>query len=241
MTSRDPLIPLALALPRRDRRVRPQSRTYRGAGRSGAPRVCALRIAQSTEGQRAAVAAGALSGSGAYRPGAGTRPRELRAAYHGALDEMGADAIGELKAWPKRFKSVTQEKYLYKVRGRDVTGDNYTISLSAARFRRSPCRVRRLGRDPGVRAQREPAGGYPYTAAVYPYRREQEDPTRMFAGEGPPERTNRASTTSRAITQRRVCRRRSIPRRSTARIPIRGRTSTAAPATRACRSRRSTT
>ena len=34
-------------------------------------------------------------------------------------------------------------------------------------------------------------GAYPYTAAVYPYRREQEDPTRMFAGEGPPERTNR--------------------------------------------------
>ena len=34
-------------------------------------------------------------------------------------------------------------------------------------------------------------GAYPYTAGVYPYRREEEDPTRMFAGEGMPERTNR--------------------------------------------------
>ena len=34
-------------------------------------------------------------------------------------------------------------------------------------------------------------GTYPYTGGVYPYRREEEDPTRMFAGEGAPERTNR--------------------------------------------------
>ena len=34
-------------------------------------------------------------------------------------------------------------------------------------------------------------GHYPYTGGVYPYRREEEDPTRMFAGEGGPERTNR--------------------------------------------------
>ena len=34
-------------------------------------------------------------------------------------------------------------------------------------------------------------GAYPYTGGVYPYRREEEDPTRMFAGEGAPERTNR--------------------------------------------------
>ena len=34
-------------------------------------------------------------------------------------------------------------------------------------------------------------GSYPYTEGVYPYRREEEDPTRMFAGEGAPERTNR--------------------------------------------------
>ena len=34
-------------------------------------------------------------------------------------------------------------------------------------------------------------GSYPYTGGVYPYRREEEDPIRMFAGEGGPEQTNR--------------------------------------------------
>ena len=34
-------------------------------------------------------------------------------------------------------------------------------------------------------------GSYPYTGGVYPYRRAGEDPIRMFAGEGTPERTNR--------------------------------------------------
>ena len=34
-------------------------------------------------------------------------------------------------------------------------------------------------------------GGFPYTAGLYPYKRTGEDPTRMFAGEGTPERTNR--------------------------------------------------
>ena len=104
---------------------------------------------------------------------------------------MGADAIGELKAWPKRVKAVTQEKYSYTVRQRDVTGDNYTTSLSATRFRRSPCRVPSTGAILAFVLNENLPGAYPYTAAVYPYRREQEDPTRMFAGEGPPERTNR--------------------------------------------------
>jgi isobutyryl-CoA mutase len=35
-------------------------------------------------------------------------------------------------------------------------------------------------------------GSYPYTAGVFPFKRENEDPTRMFAGEGTPERTNQA-------------------------------------------------
>jgi methylmalonyl-CoA mutase len=78
------------------------------------------------------------------------------------------------------------------VRDRDVTGENYTQSLS-----REP--IPKLAvpkyQDWGeilrfVMSENLP-GGYPYTGGVYPYRREEEDPTRMFAGEGAPERTNR--------------------------------------------------
>src|SRR3970282_249779 len=39
--------------------------------------------------------------------------------------------------------------------------------------------------------QENPAGEFPYTAGVYPFKRAEEDPARMFAGEGPPEQTNR--------------------------------------------------
>jgi methylmalonyl-CoA mutase len=118
--------------------------------------------------------------------------RELRAAYNLALDEMGTDAVGELKAWPARMSAATDETYSYQVRDRILTGENYTQSL--ARQRIPKLAVPRM-RDWGeilhfLRSENLP-GSYPYTAGVFAYRREEEDPTRMFAGEGAPERTNR--------------------------------------------------
>jgi methylmalonyl-CoA mutase len=118
--------------------------------------------------------------------------RELRTAYNAALDAVGADGVGELKAWPARVQGATAEKYSYKVRDKLVTGDNYSESLSRNAIPKIA--VPKLS-DWGeilrfVLSENLP-GAYPYTGGVYPYRREEEDPTRMFAGEGPPERTNR--------------------------------------------------
>jgi len=118
--------------------------------------------------------------------------RELRAAYNRALDEVGLEAVAELRAWPARKQAALDATYTYTVRGREVTGENYTESLS-----RSPIpklAVPRL-QDWGellhfILTENFP-GHYPFTGGVYPYRREEEDPTRMFAGEGGPERTNR--------------------------------------------------
>ncbi len=118
--------------------------------------------------------------------------RALRAAYNAALDEVGVEGVAELKRWPARVEAATAETYSYKVRDRVVTGENYTQSLS-----REP--IPKLAvpkyKDWGeilrfVFLENLP-GAYPYTGGVYPYRREEEDPTRMFAGEGAPERTNR--------------------------------------------------
>ena len=39
---------------------------------------------------------------------------------------MGPSAIGELKSWPARVAAVTSEKYSYEVRGREVSGENYS-------------------------------------------------------------------------------------------------------------------
>ncbi|HVS75431.1 MAG TPA: methylmalonyl-CoA mutase family protein [Steroidobacteraceae bacterium] len=118
--------------------------------------------------------------------------RELRAAYNRALEDVGAGGIRDLKAWPARARAATDEAYSYKVRDREVTGENYTETLSHQRVPKIA--VPRFA-DWGeqlrfLRAENLP-GSFPYTGGVYPYRREEEDPTRMFAGEGAPERTNR--------------------------------------------------
>src|SRR5256886_2167495 len=118
--------------------------------------------------------------------------RELRAAYNRSLDQIGAEGVAELKAWPARVRSATDTSYSYQVRERMVKGENHTESLSRSA-------VPKLA-VPGFRDWGEVLhfiltenlpGSYPYTGGVYPYRREEEDPTRMFAGEGAPERTNR--------------------------------------------------
>jgi len=124
--------------------------------------------------------------------GADATRRELRTAYNRSLGEIGAEGVAELKAWPARVRSATDATYSYKVRDRMVKGENYTESLSRSAV---PKLAVPTFRDWGevlrfILTENLP-GSYPYTGGVYPYRREEEDPTRMFAGEGAPERTNR--------------------------------------------------
>jgi methylmalonyl-CoA mutase len=118
--------------------------------------------------------------------------RELRAAYHAALDAMGPEAAAELKAWPARTQAATSPTYSYTVRERQVKGENYTESLSRSAVPKLAVpHLKDWGEVLHFILNENLPGAYPYTGGVYPYRREQEDPTRMFAGEGGPERTNR--------------------------------------------------
>ena len=52
-------------------------------------------------------------------------------------------------------------------------------------------KIPRLGRFNCWKGQENVPGAFPYTSGIYPFKRTGEDPTRMFAGEGGPERTNR--------------------------------------------------
>jgi isobutyryl-CoA mutase len=118
--------------------------------------------------------------------------KSLRRRYNEAIDSIGAEGIGLLKSWPQRAREATADEYCYRVRGRDLRGSNYSETLS---HQRVPKIAIPRHRDWGdllefLMVENLP-GSYPYTAGIYPYRREDEDPTRMFAGEGPPERTNR--------------------------------------------------
>jgi isobutyryl-CoA mutase len=120
----------------------------------------------------------------------GTR-RELRVAYNNALDEIGAEGLGELKRWPQRVRGVSDQKYSYKVRDKVVTGENYVTSLSGNQMPKLAVpRFQDWGETLHFILTENLPGSYPYAGGVYPYRREEEDPIRMFAGEGGPERTN---------------------------------------------------
>jgi methylmalonyl-CoA mutase len=116
----------------------------------------------------------------------------LRRAYNAALAAVGTEGIELLKHWPERARQATAEQYRYLVRGREVTGENYTESLSRQRIPKIAVPGFKSWGDLLTFLMKENLpGSFPYTGGVYPYRREQEDPTRMFAGEGMPERTNR--------------------------------------------------
>ena len=80
----------------------------------------------------------------------------------------------------------------YTVRGKEIRGDNYKESLSRLQIPKIGApRYSSWGELLVFLLKENLPGYYPYTAGVFPYRREGEDPTRMFAGEGTPERTNR--------------------------------------------------
>ena len=116
----------------------------------------------------------------------------LRQRYNAALDDLTPESLRLLRDWPARFKSVTDEVNEYQVRDKTIRVDNYRTSLSQQKIPKiAPPRHRDWGDLLKFLGKENLPGHYPYTGGVYPYRREGEDPIRMFAGEGTPERTNR--------------------------------------------------
>ncbi|MDI3261354.1 MAG: methylmalonyl-CoA mutase family protein [Fulvimonas sp.] len=116
----------------------------------------------------------------------------LRQRYNEAVKALSGEAIRLLRDWPAQRDAVTREVNEYLVRGKPVRVQNYRESLSHQKIPKiAPPRYRDWGELLRFLMREHLPGHYPYTGGVYPYRRTGEDPTRMFAGEGTPERTNR--------------------------------------------------
>jgi methylmalonyl-CoA mutase len=116
----------------------------------------------------------------------------LRQRYDSAIGELNEDAVQLLRGWPERKKGLRTEQHAYEVRGREITGSNYRESLSRLQIPKIGMpRDADWGELLSFLMRENLPGYYPYTAGVFPYRRAGEDPIRMFAGEGTPERTNR--------------------------------------------------
>ncbi|GGA73600.1 hypothetical protein GCM10011521_09640 [Arenimonas soli] len=116
----------------------------------------------------------------------------LRQRYNDAVKSLSAQSVNLLREWPDRLKSVTDDVTEYSVRGKVIQVENYRESLSHQKIPKIAApRFKSWGELLVFLGKENLPGHYPYTGGVYPYRRTGEDPIRMFAGEGTPERTNR--------------------------------------------------
>ena len=116
----------------------------------------------------------------------------LRQRYNDAIQSLSSDALRLLRGWPQRLKSITDDVTEYQVRGKAIRVENYRESLSHQKIPKIAAPTyRSWGELLTFLGKENLPGSYPYTGGVYPYRRTGEDPIRMFAGEGTPERTNR--------------------------------------------------
>ena len=97
-----------------------------------------------------------------------------------------------IENWEAKKKLYSNEFYEFKVRDKVIKIETHYESLSHSKIPKiaSP-KYTSWGDILKWNLQENFPGDFPYTAGIYPFKREGEDPTRMFAGEGGPERTNK--------------------------------------------------
>ncbi len=97
-----------------------------------------------------------------------------------------------IENWEAKKKLFSNEFYEFKVRDKVLKIATHYESLSHTQVPKiaSP-KYTAWGDILKWNLQENFPGDFPYTAGIYPFKREGEDPTRMFAGEGGPERTNK--------------------------------------------------
>ena len=97
-----------------------------------------------------------------------------------------------IQQWPAKSKMYKDEFYIFKVRDKELKIKTHSESLSHSQIPKvvTP-KYSSWGDLLKWVLQENVPGEFPYTAGIYPFKREGEDPTRMFAGEGAPERTNK--------------------------------------------------
>ncbi len=121
-----------------------------------------------------------------------TTCEELDAAIEKLNQELDPDIRRELEDWPSVVEAYSREKLVVRIRDREIENLLHRESLSGSRIPRVALPRYDSWADL-IRWKRKEnlPGHFPFAAGVFPFKRAGEDPTRMFAGEGGPERTNR--------------------------------------------------
>ena len=106
--------------------------------------------------------------------------------------DLDRRSLQVLEQWEQKKTQYQGEEYIYQVRGKDIRVKTYTESLSHTKIPKvATPSYHSWGDRLRWAFQENYPGEFPYAAGVFPFKRQNEDPTRMFAGEGGPERTNR--------------------------------------------------
>lgn len=97
-----------------------------------------------------------------------------------------------LEEWDEKVQRYNEDYFIFKVRDKELKIKTFSESLSHSRIPKvSLPKYKAWGDLLRWILQENVPGEFPYASGVFPFKRENEDPTRMFAGEGGPERTNR--------------------------------------------------
>jgi len=121
-----------------------------------------------------------------------TLKKQLQQKYDQGWMDLDKDVRAALEGWEKKLADYQGEEYIFKVRDKEIRIKTHTESLSKLKIPKvSLPRFKAWGDITQWVFQENVPGEFPYTAGVYPFKRTGEDPARMFAGEGGPERTNK--------------------------------------------------
>ncbi|CAB3709446.1 Fused isobutyryl-CoA mutase [Paraburkholderia phenoliruptrix] len=144
---------------------------------------------QLVEARRMLGEARADDSEASAEPSSATRLDALIAQRTAALGERERQL---LDAWPQTVAAYSGDEHVVRIRDREIRTALTVTTLSGTQIRKVALpRFVDHGEILRWLMLENLPGYFPFTAGVFPFRRENEDPTRMFAGEGDPSRTNR--------------------------------------------------
>ncbi|MFN0290074.1 methylmalonyl-CoA mutase family protein [Pedobacter helvus] len=117
---------------------------------------------------------------------------DLSGVYAFYEEQLDGECRRLLREWPNTKHQYQQENFIYKVRDKEIKQPLFYESLSKLKIPKVALpRYEDWGDILKWLLTENLPGEFPYAAGVFPLKRDGEDPTRMFAGEGGPERTNK--------------------------------------------------
>ncbi|MGE5666659.1 MAG: methylmalonyl-CoA mutase family protein, partial [Betaproteobacteria bacterium] len=168
--------------------------TVRGYHRRAREQAAIARERQQLRATKAMLAAALTPGPS---PAGGRGEDE---AGEGVLERLIAEREAKLDArsrklldmWPRTRAAYAADEYAVRIRDREIRTALTATSLSGTRLRKVALpNYEDDGEILRWQLVENVPGSFPFTAGVFAFKRENEDPTRMFAGEGDPFRTNR--------------------------------------------------